>query len=314
MPDNDVQLPSPSPLRSKVTLFNRYLPSRLRSPRLLLPRLGKRLCLEVRRRQPVPGFPQAGVLEAVLPPPHHRRGHLHSPPARPLPWKGLGIGAGLLAGLALLVGLGTIAIRNYLLAEQSVLWHATFTAMASVAELTPTPSPLSPSHTPSPQPLTLTPSPVPAMPSDTPSGPFEYTVQAGDTLAAIATRFDSDIMTLLAMNPAIDPVAQILNVGQKILIPAPGATIDTQISPVDGMVLRHIPAGTFQMGEDADRSLAECQLLYEPFTSDTCSRDWFTDEEPVHTVTLDAFWMDQTEVTNGMYAQCVAAGACSPPD
>ena len=33
----------------------------------------------------------------------------------------------------------------------------------------------------------------------------------------------------------------------------------------------------------------------------------------MHTVTLDAFWMDQTEVTNGMYAKCVEAGACSPP-
>ena len=32
-----------------------------------------------------------------------------------------------------------------------------------------------------------------------------------------------------------------------------------------------------------------------------------------HTVSLDAFWIDKTEVTNGMYAVCVEAGACQLP-
>jgi len=33
-------------------------------------------------------------------------------------------------------------------------------------------------------------------------------------------------------------------------------------------------------------------------------------EHPQHTVTLDAFWIDRTEVTNGQIEQCVTAGAC----
>ncbi len=88
----------------------------------------------------------------------------------------------------------------------------------------------------------------------------------------------------------------------------------TQVSPKDGMVMSYIPAGEFQMGGDADDGWAECQKLYEPFIGRTCHRDWFTDEEPVHTVYLDAFWMDQTEVTNAQYAKCVTAGACNPPE
>ncbi len=37
------------------------------------------------------------------------------------------------------------------------------------------------------------------------------------------------------------------------------------------------------------------------------------DNIPAHQVSLDGFWMHQSEVTNRMYAQCVAAGVCSPP-
>jgi len=33
---------------------------------------------------------------------------------------------------------------------------------------------------------------------------------------------------------------------------------------------------------------------------------------PIHTVYLDGFWLDQTEVTNRQYGLCVAAGSCKP--
>jgi formylglycine-generating enzyme required for sulfatase activity len=94
-------------------------------------------------------------------------------------------------------------------------------------------------------------------------------------------------------------------------MPTPGPT---QVSERDGMVQVTIPAGTFQMGETTSRGLAECQLLFEPFTDETCNQDLFKHEEPVHSVTLDAFWMDRTEVTNAQYALCAAGGACTPPE
>jgi len=55
-----------------------------------------------------------------------------------------------------------------------------------------------------------------------------------------------------------------------------------------GMVL--VPAGTFNMGSTA-----------------------FPDTQPVHAVSLDAFYIDQFEVVNDLYHQCVTAGACTDP-
>jgi len=36
-------------------------------------------------------------------------------------------------------------------------------------------------------------------------------------------------------------------------------------------------------------------------------------EKPAHTVSVDGFWIDRTEVTNDEYRSCVRAGACTPP-
>ena len=63
------------------------------------------------------------------------------------------------------------------------------------------------------------------------------------------------------------------------------------VRPVDGMVMVYIPAGEFIMGSDAGEN----------------------NERPAHPVYLDAYWIDQTEVTNAMYLTCVEAENCSPP-
>jgi formylglycine-generating enzyme required for sulfatase activity len=62
----------------------------------------------------------------------------------------------------------------------------------------------------------------------------------------------------------------------------------TKVSPVDRMHQVCVPAGEFVMGS---------------LVSDTNSRD---DERPQHKVFLDAFWIDQTEITNAMFAKFVA--------
>jgi eukaryotic-like serine/threonine-protein kinase len=69
----------------------------------------------------------------------------------------------------------------------------------------------------------------------------------------------------------------------------------TQVSDKDGMTLLYIPAGEFLMGAAESDKQA------------------FDNEKPQHKVYLDAFWIDQTEVTNAMYAKCMKAGVCHAP-
>jgi formylglycine-generating enzyme required for sulfatase activity len=53
----------------------------------------------------------------------------------------------------------------------------------------------------------------------------------------------------------------------------------------------YVPAGEFTMGSDEGND----------------------NEKPVHTVYLDAFYIDKTEVTNAQYRACVEAKACDSP-
>lgn len=66
---------------------------------------------------------------------------------------------------------------------------------------------------------------------------------------------------------------------------------NTQISTSDKMTMVYVPAGEFLMG----------------------SKIGLTDEQPVHKVYLDAYWVDRTEITNSMYSDCVKSGACREP-
>ena len=87
--------------------------------------------------------------------------------------------------------------------------------------------------------------------------------------------------------PTLTPTATLTPTPTLTPTFAPG---ETRVSPADGMVLVYIPAGEFTMGSDENPGA-----------------------QPAHPVYLDAFWMDQTEVTNYKYALCVADEACLPP-
>jgi formylglycine-generating enzyme required for sulfatase activity len=89
--------------------------------------------------------------------------------------------------------------------------------------------------------------------------------------------------------PLATEVAQPTDTEAPTEIPTLEATpTATPIEVPAGMVL--VPGGAFNMGAGENGDTA-----------------------PIHTVTLDSFFMDQFEVTNERYGQCVSAGVCSPP-
>lgn len=63
-------------------------------------------------------------------------------------------------------------------------------------------------------------------------------------------------------------------------------------SPIDGMILLPIPAGSFWMGTLPSFEFAE------------------PDERPQRRVSLSGFWIDKTEITREMYHRCADEGAC----
>ena len=99
------------------------------------------------------------------------------------------------------------------------------------------------------------------------SGILGWALGGGTTL--FPTRTPSATFTPIAtFTPTVTPTP-ILGVGSM------------WTSPQDGMVMMYIPAGEFSMG----------------------SEDGSDDEKPIHTVSLVPYWIDQTEVTNQMYAE-----------
>lgn len=109
-------------------------------------------------------------------------------------------------------------------------------------------------------------------------------------------------------------VLWMLLVSFLVLGGSPFAPAETQEAPVDsshdisGMV--KIPAGRFKMGlssKQVTRILNMCMKVDK-----TCTRWWFKDEMPRHTVYVDKYWIDIDEVTNQKYLEFVKATGHRP--
>jgi formylglycine-generating enzyme required for sulfatase activity len=83
--------------------------------------------------------------------------------------------------------------------------------------------------------------------------------------------------------------------------PADSQPIRTRERPADGMVMVYVPAGDFVMGND------KVWRWSGSFPDNTVSLQVLIDQQPQHTVYLDAYWIDQTEVTVAMFRAFVEA-------
>jgi serine/threonine-protein kinase len=81
---------------------------------------------------------------------------------------------------------------------------------------------------------------------------------------------------------------------------AAGSDGNIQTNPKDGMAQVFVPAGSFWMGS-SDANLAAQRRLCPG-----CDTSGLSDQTPQREISLDAFWMDQTEVSNAQFAEFIA--------
>ncbi|NIO72479.1 MAG: protein kinase [Anaerolineae bacterium] len=257
-----------------------------------------------------PVEPEAVAEERVKPP--------TTPPApKAVPKKGLALGGGvLLAGglvLVCIVGIIIVAVSGGL-SPQPALEPPTATPVARVTtpappvpptstpvpptdtSVPPTSTPVAPTYTPLPPtdtavPPTDTPTPKPvavvqAEAMNVRGGPgTEYDVlgqvKQGDKLEILARTEGSDWLQVRLTDGKEGWVsAQLVEVDGGVAAIPVAAVIPPMPTPSTPMPMVHVPAGEFIMGGKGD-----------------------SDEQPMHTVYLDAFYIDKTEVTNAQFAQ-----------
>jgi formylglycine-generating enzyme required for sulfatase activity len=120
---------------------------------------------------------------------------------------------------------------------------------------------------------------IPAPILGTPSGSVSFTpVPASATATALPTLTATPV-------PSSTPTWTGTEILEATLTTLPDYTLDSR-----GVAMAYVPAGPFPMGSDRGSP----------------------DEQPIHTVDLDAFYIDAYEVTNGLYEACVEADVCQP--
>ena len=117
----------------------------------------------------------------------------------------------------------------------------------------------------------------------------------GNDVAVVSTPFSTKQVPAIAsstpLSTTLSPTKPAPTHTLVVPSPVPSSSGETASDMIgnDDMKLIYIPDGSFKMGSD----------------------DHSADESPVHEVFLSAFLIDQTEVTNAMYAMCVQAGSCT---
>lgn len=139
-------------------------------------------------------------------------------------------------------------------------------------------------------------------PSSVPSG-TEFEVSGGPYCVGDGLTWYNILFTNDRGSPSAGYVSEANSEGDYQLcpkgeVPLEGPPLPTANPKVDLTDMVFIAAGEFQMGCDPNHNDGiECR----------------PDSLPLHSVFLDSYYIDKTEVTNAQYARCVAAGICELP-
>jgi formylglycine-generating enzyme required for sulfatase activity len=118
-------------------------------------------------------------------------------------------------------------------------------------------------------------------PTDTPRPPTATLVLPTETPVPPT---NTPVPPTETITPTPTETAILLPTG-SMRLPTQATLGDTWTRPTDGMVMVYVPAGEFVMGNDTDEDGRE---------------------RPEHSVTLDGFWIDRTEVSNAQFDEFVA--------
>jgi len=145
--------------------------------------------------------------------------------------------------------------------------------------------------------------------SPTPPMPAQMVLALAIPTSTHAPTIPAPTATKIAPSATIPPPTQTpVPLTPTPTSPALGHTLTR---PSDSMIMAYVPGGIYKMGSTDDEVSFAVQICNKFVQK--CRWEWFSDQQPGHTVTLDSFWIDRTEVTNAQYTQCVSTGACNPP-
>ncbi len=131
-------------------------------------------------------------------------------------------------------------------------------------------------------------------------------------LPPLPTATATEFPTLTPLPPATDTPA--LPTDTPPPVATPTVSLPQTYTGSDGKLMHLVPAGVFLMGSTSGQVDTAVSLCRASPDRDSCVYSEFASEMPQREVTLDAFYMDETEVTNNEYRACVSAGFCDPPD
>ncbi len=144
------------------------------------------------------------------------------------------------------------------------------------ASLVPTETPtLTPTDTP-----TVTNTPTITL-TPTPEGPFIYTVEEGDTLAALAEQFGVDLLVLIEANAerlGLDPTNPIIKVGDDLLVPPPGTKLSTPTPIPEDLP----PASRIEYMVQPGDTLAAIALAYNSTVDDILKQNDIEDPNSIY--------------------------------